>query len=254
MAYPQPPDGTQPPSGPQPPFGPAWPSAPQTDGTQAPYGYQPAYVQPPPYGQQPAPLGQPSPYGQPPPYQPQPYGVDPFFAPPRKPFWTSGKVTGLVVGVVLAVFFCGVCVVLPIIGVLSDRSPDTRFDPGDFVSHQPLEEPPPTLSIGQCVSMIEGATSHVSSAVVPCSEEHLGEVFEIIPISGDVYPGEDALKGKTKNCSARLSAYANMSKTKKMSVFALYPSSERWRAGDRMVYCIVGSETVSTTGSVSRSY
>src|SRR5262249_3488019 len=125
--------------------------------------------------------------------------------------------------------------------------------PGDYPDYQPLDEPPPTLGIGWCVSRIEGATSDPTAWAVPCKQHHRGEVFEIIPITGNSYPGDDSLKGTLRNCSARLEAYAKMSKVQNMTVFVEYPTRDRWETGDHMVYCIVGSQTVTTTGSVSKS-
>jgi hypothetical protein len=247
--YGQAPSYGQPPSA-QPPYGPAPYGQPYA---QAPYGQAPPGQ--PPYGQ--APYGQQPPYGQPN-YGQQPYSPVP--AQPRKPFWTTAKMVWTVVGLFLTIVLCGGAAVASLISLDSEASRNSSLDPGSDPSEQPgtgpdvqpLQPELPTLGIGQCVSKIEGVTSDPTEWVVSCQRPHLGEVFEIIPMSGSAYPGEDAMKAKRSNCGSRLSAYASLPKVEKMTVFVTYPSRERWQKGDFMVYCIVGSQTVTTTGSVSK--
>src|SRR5262249_29057543 len=157
----------------------------------SPYGQQPPYAQQSPYAQQP-PYAQPYPYGQPNPYgQPQPYSQYP--AAPRKEFWTTRKIVWTVVGIFLGVVLCGGAAVLSLTSAISNPHPKSAAGPGDYPDYQPLDEPPPTLGIGWCVSRIEGATSDPTAWAVPCKQHHRGEVFEIIPITGNSYPGDDSL-------------------------------------------------------------
>lgn len=292
MAYPQPPDGTQPPSSPpagSQPAGtqtggaqPEWPPVPDATPIFAPPGYQPPapFSSPPapqPFSGPPTPFsGPPTPYSGPPtpfsglpgqpapgpygPYaQPAPYGPAQVVA--RKPFWTTAKIVSTFVALLLTAVLCGTGAVVSLLAIDANTNQEAGSDPdgdrpdadpGDGSGLQPPRAELPTLGIGLCLSRIEGATDDPTAPVVSCQRPHLGEVFEIIPMSGSAYPGDAAMQGKLGNCTSRLGAYANMSKVAKMTVFVTYPTRERWDAGDSMVYCVVGSRTVTTTGSVSK--
>jgi hypothetical protein len=192
------------------------------------------------------------------PWGPQPpYGVDPVFGPPppRRRGMSNGALLGIVLGVLVPAIVLAI-IFLPrlgssVAGPYPYPSPDVTFgwDPTEPPALDPFL---PTLSIGQCITPIEGANEHPGSGIVDCATPHQGQVFEIIPIEGTTYPGETALSGKLGQCQARLSAYANMQKVKNMQVFILTPSQARWDEGDEAVYCVVGSKTALTKGSVSK--
>src|SRR3954462_9762505 len=162
----------------------------------------------------------------PPPGSPPPYGVNPVFAPPppRRGQWSNGKLLTVVLGILIPAV-CGAFFFVPRIAH-STLSPGPRpsigglddWSPGEPPMQEPLLPEPETLSIGQCVTPMDGATADTDPSVVACSTPHQGEVFEIIPISGDTYPGEAALVNQVGGCQSRLSAYANMAKVTNMKV------------------------------------
>jgi hypothetical protein len=189
---------------------------------------------------------------------PPPYGIHPVFSPPppRRDIWSNGKLLAVVLAVLIPAIAAAIVFVprvahsvaqprpRPFIGGLDD-DPSVSPDLPDILQ---------TLGVGQCVNPIKDANEAPESSVLPCSLPHQGEVFEVIPISGSAYPGEAALKGKLPQCQGRLSAYANLARVKGMRVFILVPSQARWDEGDEAVYCVVGSDTAETTGSVSRRF
>lgn len=192
------------------------------------------------------------PYTQPA-YTAQPY--HPVQPVQRKEFWTTAKIVWTVVGLFLTAVLCGTGAVVSIISLDPGTSQESSSDPGgDDPQYQPPQAELPTIGIGQCLTKIEAATPDPTQYAVSCQRPHLGEVFEVIPIAEGAYPGDAAFQGKLANCTSRLSAYAKMSRVEKMTVFVTYPTQERWEAGDHMTYCVVGSATVTTTGTVSKTF
>ena len=189
---------------------------------------------------------------------PPPYGVHPVFSPPpRRDMWSNGKVLAVVLAVLIPAIAAAAFFVPRVADSVSQPRPRPSIGGLDDYPPPPgsgLDPMLQTLGVGQCVNPIEDANDAPGLSVLPCTLPHQGEVFEVIPISGGAYPGEAALKGKLSLCQSRLNAYANMAKVKGMGVFVLVPSQARWDEGDESVYCVVGSETAETTGSVSRRF
>jgi putative regulator of septum formation len=204
------------------------------DGTQHPV-YAPAYTQPA--------------YG---PYAVQPY--PPVQPVQRKPFWTTAKIVSVTLGLFVTAVLCGTGAVVSIISLDHGTTQEAGADPGGDPGYEPPKAELPTIGIGQCLSKIEAATADPTAYAVSCPRPHLGEVFEVIPIAEGAYPGEAAFQDKLANCTSRLAAYAKMSRVEKMTVFVTYPTQERWEAGDHLAYCVVGSKTVTTTGTVSKTF
>src|SRR5262245_2811621 len=122
---------------------------------------------------------------------------DPFFAAETSAAPTERGTTviwaaGVVLFLVLA--FCGR---LALLGVLTPSDSPAAV-PQPTIRVEDLQAPPlpqllasPVFSAGECLATIGGAMLDPESNRLPCSEKHVGEVFEVMPISGDTYPGED---------------------------------------------------------------
>ena len=179
-----------------------------------------------------------------------------FVPPPQRKYMSNGTLLAIVLGVLVPAIIAVVILVPRAANSVLTADPRPSIGSIDDYpwANPDLPQILPTLSIGQCLKPIDGANEHPGSGVVPCTAPHNGEVFEIIPVAGSEYPGPAALAAKQPECIARLSAYARMDRVKTMTVYLLTPGPDRWAEGDEAVYCVVGSRTVLTTGSVSRSF
>jgi Domain of unknown function (DUF4190)/Septum formation len=107
-----------------------------------------------------------------------------------------------------------------------------------------------SLRMGDCVNDLD-RESFVTVPVVPCSEPHDGEVFAIIEVAGDRFPGEDRVVAQAEDeCPDRLEAYAPDAATDELDVFFLHPSSESWRHGDHKIACLAQDPSGRRTGSL----
>ncbi|MFZ0833396.1 MAG: septum formation family protein [Mycobacterium sp.] len=86
---------------------------------------------------------------------------------------------------------------------------------------------------------------------VSCDEPHEGEVYAMIRVSGDNFPGQAAMQNDyEQRCVSALNAYApDAANDRGISNFLLYPSQETWDRGDRDVACIAITRD-KRTGSI----
>jgi hypothetical protein len=182
---------------------------------------------------------------------------DPFFAPdppPENP--RRNNVLALVLGAVLLLAAC-VTGRFTYDGLGSVDDPPTT-GPTPTVRAEDLLAPAlpqvmasPFFAVSACVTVIGLVQQDVSGIVVPCRDQHVGEVFATISIAGDDYPGDDAMATGPDDCEFRLRTYADPKKTKGMHVYAQTPTRSTWLLGDRTVYCFVGKPD-GTKGSVQK--
>jgi Septum formation len=183
---------------------------------------------------------------------------DPFFAPAAPAAVGARMAIRILASGALLISACITGrLTLPFLGTIGDGPP---VAPMPTLRIEDLQAPPlplpqmkyPVLAVGQCLSTIGGATLDTTNSVLPCSERHVGEVFEVMPVDGDTYPGEDALATKSEDCTSRVAGYADPKKIKKMKIYSVQPTAVSWLVGDRTVYCVVGDEATATTGSVRK--
>ncbi|MGW6905249.1 DUF4190 domain-containing protein [Streptomyces sp. NPDC054940] len=90
---------------------------------------------------------------------------------------------------------------------------------------------------------------------VPCSREHDGEVFAVVTLPGDDFPGDDEVTDTAdEKCYALQDGYAmdTWAVPDDADVYYFIPSEESWRFGDREITCLFGSteENGKLTGSL----
>ncbi|MEU0056378.1 DUF4190 domain-containing protein [Streptomyces sp. NPDC006334] len=90
---------------------------------------------------------------------------------------------------------------------------------------------------------------------VPCAGEHDAEVFGVVPLPGDDYPGDSSVSDQAEDqCWTLQSAYAmdSWSLTKDVEVYHLTPTRESWEWGDREITCVFAhtGEKGALTGSL----
>jgi Domain of unknown function (DUF4190)/Septum formation len=87
---------------------------------------------------------------------------------------------------------------------------------------------------------------------VSCDEPHEGEVYALLPVSGDTFPGQARLDDEyEKKCVTELDTYSrNASADPAYQIYVLYPTQETWDQGHRRVVTCLTSTSDKRTGSV----
>jgi len=98
------------------------------------------------------------------------------------------------------------------------------------------------LTVGTCISDANSTTGDVTTFdAIACNKPHDGEVFTVIELKGDRYPGTDFVTGKgNRGCRARLrrQTTAKQFKDRLLSYKFIYPTKKSWAQGDREVTCV----------------
>ncbi len=109
-----------------------------------------------------------------------------------------------------------------------------------------------TLTVSQCTSAIDPQRVP-SFSVTDCDDPHAWEVASIVPTSGDVYPGEAALRQLADtSCASALADYVGVEPVNTtFGVTFLAPNEAHWAdAASRKVACLVGDGSGGITGSL----
>lgn len=108
---------------------------------------------------------------------------------------------------------------------------------------------------GDCIDLValdgygdaaEGEEYEVETVpVVPCAEEHTGEVYAELVMKADKYPGDEGMSKKFDEwCYAEFEKFVGMSYDEsKYGYTGFYPTKDTWeQLDDRTLQCIVSSE------------
>lgn len=111
------------------------------------------------------------------------------------------------------------------------------------------------LSIGECIKDLPDSASRVSRAtLVACDQPHIGEVFAVIPVPGDSFPGETQLTSQDDACNPKLASYApGLPDDFDYDLSFVYPTAESWADGDRSLVCILRTDQ-PRAGSLNATY
>jgi len=108
------------------------------------------------------------------------------------------------------------------------------------------------IKTGDCIAETPADGANVTRLPkVSCDEPHEGEVYAMIRVSGDTFPGQAAMRREyQQRCLSALDAYApDAANDPDISSFLLYPSQETWDQHDRDVACIAITHD-KRTGSI----
>jgi hypothetical protein len=113
------------------------------------------------------------------------------------------------------------------------------------------------LEVGDCVADAMAATGDVKTFdEVDCDDPHDGEVFTIIKLEGDRYPGLKAVAGKgQRGCRARLRRQATPKayRDRQLGYKFVYPTTQSWAQDDREVTCLATFKKPRTTKLAQRA-
>ncbi|BDA64419.1 hypothetical protein MANAM107_12530 [Actinomyces capricornis] len=113
-----------------------------------------------------------------------------------------------------------------------------------------------TLSVGDCLKdpgTGTGSTQVGDVTVVDCSEPHLYEVYAESELTGAALPSEQEIETTAaQTCSTGFEEFVGISPeaSQTYSYTYLYPTQATWDQGDRLISCMVTTNTgTETTGS-----
>ena len=134
----------------------------------------------------------------------------------------------------------------------------TSTIPPEELDVKPKENPPDAesvsgkdLKVGDCLVDATTVAGVVKSfAKIDCDKRHDGEVFTIIKLEGDRFPGTKVVSGKgQRGCRARLRRQATAGEFAKrqLGFKFVYPTRQSWAEGDREITCLVTFRKPRTT-------
>lgn len=153
------------------------------------------------------------------------------------------RIIGAVLGVVLLVSGCA-----------TTRPASVAPEPSTATS-----TPPSTLAslaVGQCTSAVDPQAVQTLS-VVDCASEHAWEVAAVLPVEGDAYPGEPALRQRASTeCPSAFDQYVGVSSDRSMfRVSFVAPNQSHWTdPANHKLACLVGTAAGGLTTSLKGSH
>lgn len=142
----------------------------------------------------------------------------------------------------------GISVVTNVVEAIEEQQ---RLERNESASGRPLEEPSDVpvfrLEVGDCFDdpallAADGEEIETSTVrIVPCSQAHLLEVFEIIRVAGEEWPGDRAVQEASEACFPAFAEFNRRPYAQSdLEVFQYYPQERSWELlGDRTITCAV---------------
>ncbi|MBW3654111.1 MAG: septum formation family protein [Actinobacteria bacterium] len=126
------------------------------------------------------------------------------------------------------------------------EAPKARVSPDelDIKPKNPDAEPisAKDLEVGDCIADATSTFGDVTTFdKVDCDEPHDGEVYTIIKLEGDKYPGTKFVTGKgQRGCRARLRRQLTRAEfaNRQLGYKFVYPTQQSWTQDDREVTCL----------------
>lgn len=177
--------------------------------------------------------------------------VAPWFPPPlptqQAPVPPAKKKPILPLSTVLTI------IVVILVGWLKLQGTDAPRDPSGEVT-APAQADVFSLRVGDCLTDYEPGEGDVSSVkVVPCAKKHDVEAYASMEMTGDTYPGDDAIsKQASAFCTAEFATFIGVaSHDSRFGISELTPTKASWGLnGDHEILCLVGDPAGEVTGSL----
>lgn len=152
-----------------------------------------------------------------------------------------------IAGIVLSGVWVTILVIALAVGGFeeADRDPSGKVtDPGSVNTTD--------LQVGDCTNGLKEDTTVVDIPAVPCSQPHEGEVYAVVQLEGDEFPGDDVLQERAqRRCINELRAYSPKTlKNPAYGIFWFQPTDFTWARGDRDLACLVSTDT-KRAGSIT---
>lgn len=109
----------------------------------------------------------------------------------------------------------------------------------------------PRLAVADCLDDLDAA-SPAGFPIVPCDAPHGYEVYAILPVPGDDFPGDDAVTAAAESgCATSFDAFAGIAYRDSTLDFAyLTPTDATW-ADDQVVTCVIYDPAGAVAGTLT---
>lgn len=109
------------------------------------------------------------------------------------------------------------------------------------------------LRVGDCLLDAGSATEVTDTPTVPCGEPHDYEVFHSADLSGDEFPGAEAVGAEADQiCYDAFTPFVGTAYEESVLEFDYYlPTEGSWEAGDREILCLVYDTQAQVTGGLA---
>lgn len=112
------------------------------------------------------------------------------------------------------------------------------------------------LEVGDCLAepAREGLVAEGDTRPVPCSQAHVGEVYDAILLPDGAYPGTEALVRESAKCEATFENFVGKPYGEsELKLTYFHPTSESWERGDRQILCAVEVPSGTVTNTLKGS-
>lgn len=162
-------------------------------------------------------------------------------------------IAGIAIGSTLTVLYTVLIVLALILApLLADASRSTD----DAVPYSQGEAPLPDEDddaalipvVGDCIS-----DSGIGLEFADCTESHEYEVYFVSQVTGDVFPGDDAVTEQADlDCAAAFPSFAGIAyEESSLAVNFITPDAGLWASGDRQITCLISDPTGPTIGTLA---
>ena len=109
-----------------------------------------------------------------------------------------------------------------------------------------------TLQVGDCLNDAPAAETVETIPTVPCTEPHDSEIYASIIMTGDTFPGTDAVIAEADTaCLDAFEGFVGVSYADSLYYYSSYfPTEGSWEGGDREILCTIYDEAGQVTGSL----
>ncbi|GAB3163766.1 hypothetical protein GCM10027059_18580 [Myceligenerans halotolerans] len=148
-----------------------------------------------------------------------------------------------VVGAALAVgLFSGCSAIDDFLEGSADEAP--RDENGEIIEE--ADAGAMTVEIGDCLDIaeLENQATFTDLPVMPCDQEHTGEIYAEKDLANGAYPGEDDVTEEADTfCEGEFENFVGVPYSESELYFwSFYPTKESWRQDDRTIQCVLESE------------
>lgn len=109
-----------------------------------------------------------------------------------------------------------------------------------------------TLQVGDCLNDATAAETVETIPTVPCSQPHDSEIYASHIMSGDTYPGQDAVIDEADRvCLEAFDSFVGIAWADSIYYYSYYfPTEGSWSGGDREILCTIYDQAGQVTGSL----
>lgn len=161
-----------------------------------------------------------------------------------------GRATVTVVGAVVAAgLFSGCSAVDGFLEGLSSEAP--RDENGEVT--EAADAGAMTVQVGDCIDVdaLGEQETFTDLPVIPCDDEHTGEIYAEKVLDDGDYPGDDSIQEEADTfCGEEFEGFVGMPYADSaLYYWSFYPTKDSWRLDDRTIQCVLESED-PVTGSL----